>query len=105
LKFLGQVLPDVSANELRTIAEKLRADLPGGVVTLIGVAEGKGSAIVAADAALKDKVDAVALVKAAAVAMGGQGGGGKPDFAQAGGPDGARAKAAVDAVRKLLAAR
>ncbi len=101
LKFLGQVLPDVSANDLRTIAEKLRTQLDAGVVALIGVSEGKGSAIVAAQN-LAGKVDAVALVKAAAAAMGGQGGGGKPDFAQAGGPDGGQAKAAIEAVRNAL---
>jgi len=102
LKFLGQVLPDVSANELRTIAEKLRAQLDGGVVALIGVADGKGSAIVAAQN-LTGRVDAVALVKAAAAAMGGQGGGGRADFAQAGGPDGGKADAAIAAVKKALA--
>lgn len=102
LKFLGQVLPDVGGNDLRTIAEKLRAQLDGGVIALIGVQDGKGSAIVAANSAVKDKVDAVALVKAAAAAMGGQGGGGKPDMAQAGGPDGSKAKAAIDAIRTAL---
>lgn len=102
LKFLGQVLPDVGGNDLRTIAEKLRAQLEGGVIALIGVQDGKGSAIVAANSAVKDKVDAVVLVKAAAAAMGGQGGGGKPDMAQAGGPDGSKAKAAIDAVRSAL---
>ena len=105
LKFLGHVLPDVSANELRTIVEKLRAQLDGGVVALIGVTEGKGSAIVAAHPTLKDRVDAVMLVKTAAEAMGGQGGGGRADFAQAGGPDGTKADAAIAAVRKALSSR
>jgi len=102
LKFLGQILPDVSASELRTIAEKLRDQLKDGVVALISVADGKGSAIVAAHQTVKDRVDAVALVKAAAAAMGGQGGGGRADFAQAGGPDGGKANAAIEAVRALL---
>ena len=105
LKFLGQVLPDVSANELRTIAEKLSAQLSGGVVALIGVADGKGSAIVAAGSTLKGSIDAVALVKTAAATMGGQGGGGRSDFAQAGGPDGARAADAIQAVRAQLQAK
>jgi len=102
LKFLGQILPDVSANELRMIAEKLRDQLKDGVVALISVADGKGSAIVAAHQTVKDRVDAVTLVKAAAAAMGGQGGGGRADFAQAGGPDGGKANAAIEAVRALL---
>ena len=101
-KFLGQILADVGANDLRTIAEKLRTQLDGGVVALIGVEGGKGSAIVAAHQNMKDRVNAVDLVKAAAAAMGGQGGGGRPDFAQAGGPDGDKAIAAIDAVRTAL---
>lgn len=72
------------------------------MVVLISCAEGKGSVVAAVAPALTEKVSAVTLVKAASVAMGGKGGGGRPDMAQAGGPDGAAADAAFAAVRDVL---
>ena len=65
--------------------------------------EGKGSVVVGVTADLTDRFNAVDLVKVASAALGGKGGGGRPDMAQAGGPEGEKATAAVDAVRQALA--
>jgi alanyl-tRNA synthetase len=74
------------------------------VVTLIGVSEdGKASAVVAVTPDLVDRFSAVDLVRVASAALGGKGGGGRPDMAQAGGPDGTKAKAALDAIEAQLA--
>jgi alanyl-tRNA synthetase len=72
------------------------------VVALVSTAEGKASIVVAVSADLAGKVNAVDLVRAAAAAVGGKGGGGRPDLAQAGGPDGGKADEALAAVRGAL---
>jgi alanyl-tRNA synthetase len=71
-------------------------------VALVATAEGKASIVVAVTDDLTSRFSAVDLVKAAAAAIGGQGGGGRADMAQAGGPDGGRAKDALNAVENLL---
>ena len=87
------------------------AILKGGatdVVALVSTAEGKASIVVGIGEAARGKVDAVPLVRAASAAAGGKGGGGRPEMAQAGGPDAALADAALDAVRhpgRLVPAR
>ena len=81
-----------------------KASLGSGVVVLIGVSEdGKASAVVAVTADLVEKKSAVDLVRIASAALGGKGGGGRPDMAQAGGPDGAKAEEAIEAVAAALA--
>ena len=100
--FIGRVLEGVDGRGLRPAIEDLRkAAGEGGVVALVGVVEGKAAVAVASARA---GVSAADLVKAAVTAMGGQGGGGKADFAQGGAPDGSRAQAGIDAVRAALAA-
>ena len=74
------------------------------MVALVSTAEGKASIVVGVSADLTGRFNAVELVRAAAAAVGGKGGGGRPDMAQAGGPDGARAEAALAAVRTAMAA-
>ena len=85
----------------------MRREFAGGLLTrpICGLAsfEGKGSIIVAVGKELAGKVDAPTLVKAGVAALGGQGGGGRPDFAQGGGPDGAALEAALGAVKGVLA--
>ncbi|HTN63479.1 MAG TPA: DHHA1 domain-containing protein, partial [Devosia sp.] len=74
-----------------------------GVVVIIGVTEdGKAGLAVGVTADLVGKVSAVDLVRAGSVALGGQGGGGRPDMAQAGGPDGSKANEALAAIRAAL---
>ena len=97
-------LGDVPARELKNIADALRKQIVSGVVALASTADGKASLIVAVTPDLAGRFDAVALVRAGSAAVGGKGGGGKPDMAQAGGPEGARADDALDAIRAAVAA-
>ena len=104
VKFIGRVLDGVGGKDLRPIADTLRRQIGDGVVALNGVVDGKAAtAVVVAGAAL-DRFNAVELARAAVTAMGGQGAGGKPDFAQGGAPDGARAADGIEAVRRLMLA-
>ncbi len=100
--FIGRVLDGVDGKGLRPVIEDLRRQLGSGVVAVVGVADGKAAIAVAVSPELTGRFSAADLVRAAVPAMGGQGGGGKPDFAQGGAPDGARAQAGVDAVRAAL---
>ena len=75
----------------------------GGVVALIGVTEGKAAITVAVTSDMAGKVNAADLARVAVIAMGGQGAGGKPDFAQGGAPDGSKAEEGLAAVRTALA--
>ncbi|MGQ3293829.1 MAG: DHHA1 domain-containing protein, partial [Shinella sp.] len=78
--------------------------LGSGVVTFVGVsADGKASAVVAVTDDLTGRFSAVDLVRRASEALGGKGGGGRPDMAQAGGPDGTKATDAIEAVAAAIA--
>jgi alanyl-tRNA synthetase len=103
IKFSGRNVGDVSAKDLKSVASAVLQELGGGVAALVATNEGKASIVVGVSPGLSDKFDAVALVRAAANAVGGSGGGGSRNMAQAGGPDGARWQAAIDAVRAELA--
>ncbi len=97
-------LGDVPARDLKGMAEAIANDLGSGVVAVVSTAEGKASVVVRVSPDLTGKLNAVELVRAASVALGGKGGGGRPDLAQAGGPDAGAADAALDAIRAALAA-
>ena len=109
LETLGEVtlaarnLGEIPPRELKGLAETIGKQTAAGVVALVSTAEGKASIVVAVAPALAARFSAVDLVRAAAAAVGGKGGGGRPDLAQAGGPDAAAADAALDAVRAALA--
>ena len=96
---LGAIAP----RELKGLAETIGKQAGSGVVALVSTAESKASIVVGVSPDLLTRFSAVELVRAAAAAVGGKGGGGRPDLAQAGGPDAARADAALDAVRAALA--
>ena len=100
--FIGQVAEGLDPKSLRGEIDALKQRLGSGVAALIAVNDGRGSVAVGVTDDLAGKVDAVALVKAAVAALGGQGGGGRPDMAQGGGPDGAKAEQALAAVRGAL---
>jgi alanyl-tRNA synthetase len=102
--FAGRVLEDVPAKDLKGMADEIKKQLGSGVVALVTVAEGKASLVVAVSDDLTAKINAVELVKAGAAAVGGKGGGGRPDMAQAGGPEGDKAEAALAAIEGQLAA-
>jgi alanyl-tRNA synthetase len=104
IKFAARRVDDVPAKELKGMVDEIKNQLGSGVVALVGVADGKASLVVGVTADLTDRLDAVALVRAGSAAVGGKGGGGRPDMAQAGGPDGERAADAISAIETALAA-
>ncbi|MBI5939722.1 MAG: alanine--tRNA ligase, partial [Caulobacterales bacterium] len=100
VSFIGKVLDGVGGKELRGLAEEFRKQ--AGVVAIVGTADGKAAVAVAVSPDLTGRFNAAELAKAAVIAMGGQGAGGKPDFAQGGAPDDSQAAAGVAAVRAAL---
>ncbi len=102
VKFSGRNMGEVPARDLKGLAEAIGKQMESGVVALVSTAEGKASIVVGVSADLAGRFNAVELVRAAAAAVGGKGGGGRPDMAQAGGPDGAKADEALAAVRAAL---
>jgi alanyl-tRNA synthetase len=103
VKFIGRVFEGVDGKGLRPIMDDLRKQVGSGVVAVVGVSEeGKAAVAVAVSPDLTGRFSASDLIKLAVPAMGGQGGGGKPDFAQGGAPDGSQAQAGVDAVKAAL---
>jgi len=102
VKFIGRVLDGVGGKDLRPIAESFRKQLPDGVIVLNGVLDGKVASTVVVTGTAQQKFSAVDLARAAVAAMGGQGAGGKPDFAQGGAPDGSKAAAGVAAVKAAM---
>ncbi|WP_165185775.1 alanine--tRNA ligase [Caulobacter soli] len=101
---IARVLDGVGGKELRGVAEEFKKQLAnGGVVALVGVTDGKAAVTVAVTADLVDKFSAADLAKAAVLAMGGQGAGGKADFAQGGAPDATKAQEGLDAIKAALA--
>ncbi|EMD82618.1 alanine--tRNA ligase [Pacificimonas flava] len=101
-KFLGQVADGLEAKALRGAVDELTQSLGSGIAMLVAVNDGRASVAVGVSKDQQDRFDAVALVKIAVAALGGQGGGGRPSIAQGGGPDGDKAQAAVAAVRDAL---
>ncbi|MGP1396890.1 MAG: alanine--tRNA ligase [Inquilinaceae bacterium] len=102
LPFAGRVVDGVTARDLKPMADELKGRIGSGVVALVGVADGKGSLVVGVTDDLIGRVSAIDLVRAGATALGGKGGGGRPDMAQAGGPDAAGAEHALTAVEQAL---
>jgi len=103
VKLIGRVLNGVPGKDLKGMADEFKKKLGSGVVALIGVEDGKASAVVGVTDDLAKTHSAVELVKAGVAALGGKGGGGRPDMAQGGGPDAARAPDALKAIEAALA--
>jgi alanyl-tRNA synthetase len=104
VKFQGRVLQGLAPQDLKPLALDGLKALGSGVVAYVSVSvDGKAAVVTGVTSDLTSRFNAVELVKVAAAAVGGKGGGGKPDMAQAGGPDGAKADDAVAAVRAALA--
>jgi alanyl-tRNA synthetase len=101
-KFLGQIVEGFDPKGLRAAVDDMKKRLGSGIGALVAVNDGRGSVAVGVTDDLTGQVNAVDLVKAAVAILGGQGGGGRPDMAQGGGPDGAKAKEALDAVKDAL---
>ena len=98
IAFDGRLVEDVPGRELRSLADDLKRRIGSGVVAIVSRAEGKAAIVVGVTADLTDRFDAVELVRLGAEVLGGKGGGGRADMAQAGGPEADRAEAALAAV-------
>jgi alanyl-tRNA synthetase len=103
VKFAGQVLEGMNPKELRGLLDETKQRMGSGVAAIVAVNDGRAAFAVAVTDDLTGRFDAVALVQAGVAALGGNGGGGRPDMAQGGGPDGGKAEAALAAVREALA--
>jgi alanyl-tRNA synthetase len=104
IRLAARNLGEIPARDLKSLADAIGKQLGSGVVALVSTAEGKASIVIGVSPDLVARFSAVDLVRAASAAVGGKGGGGRPDLAQAGGPDADRAEDALAAVRGLLAA-
>lgn len=104
IKFLGREVRGIEMKDLKSLADEGKKQLGSGVVAIVGVTDdGKAGVVVGVTADLTGRFNAVELVKRSSEALGGKGGGGRPDMAQAGGPDGSKAAAALTAVSAALA--
>ncbi len=103
VRYSPQVLIGVPPRELKSMADELKKQLGSGVVALVATTDGKASVVVGVTADLTDRLNAIDLVRAGSAALGGSGGGGRADMAQAGGPEAANAQAALDAIEHELA--
>jgi len=101
--FIAQIVDGLDPKELRGTVDGLKKQVGSGVAMLVAVNDGRASVAVGVTDDAMARHSAVDLVKAAVAALGGQGGGGRPDMAQGGGPDGGAADAAVAAVKAALA--
>jgi alanyl-tRNA synthetase len=105
IKLMARSVSGIEMKDLKSLADEGKKRLGSGVVAIVGVSEdGKAGIVVGVTDDLTAKIDAVTLVRAGAEKLGGKGGGGRRDMAQAGGPNGAQADAALAAVEAALAA-
>ncbi len=102
VKFSGQVIQGLDARELRGLLDEAKKRMGSGIAAICAVNDGKAAFAAAVTDDLTGRFSAVDLVRAGVEALGGKGGGGRPDMAQGGGPDGDKADAAIAAVRALL---
>ena len=102
IKFTPKLLEGVPAKELRSLADDLKKQIGTGVVAVVSNSEGKASLVVGVTDDLTERISAVDLVRVGSKAVGGKGGGGRPDMAQAGGPEGPRGAAALKAIEVAL---
>ena len=100
--FYVQTFDDLPSKDLRSLVDEHKNRLGSAVILLISGAGGKAAISVGVTSDLVDKVNAVDLVKIAAIELGGKGGGGRPDMAQAGGNDMSNAKKAISLIEKYL---
>jgi len=105
INFISRVLSDIPAKDLKPMADAFKAQVKSGVIALVAGFEGKVSIVVAVTDDLTKKFSAVDLVKAGAEAVGGKGGGGRPDMAQAGGTNVSAMPKAITAIEQALAGK
>lgn len=105
VKLLARAVEGIDLKDLRSLADEGKKQVGSGIVAIVGKTDdGKAGIVVGVTADLTKRFNAVELVRAGAEALGGKGGGGRPDMAQAGGPDGSKADAALKAIETALSA-
>jgi alanyl-tRNA synthetase len=105
VKLMARAVEGIEMKDLKSLADDGKKQIGSGVVAIVGVTgDGKAGVVVGVTPDLTERFNAVNLVRVASEALGGKGGGGRPDMAQAGGPDGAKANAALDAIAAAMAA-
>jgi alanyl-tRNA synthetase len=103
VKLIARTVQGIDLKDLRSLADEGKKQVGSGVVAIVGVTdEGKAGVVVGVTPDLTSRFSAVDLVRKGAEVLGGKGGGGRPDMAQAGGPEGAKAAAALDAIAAAL---
>lgn len=102
VKYAPRLLDGMPAKELKSMADEIKKQIGSGVTAIVSVDDGKASIVVGVTEDVMDRISAVDLVRVGSAALGGKGGGGRPDMAQAGGPDGAAAQAALDAIAAAI---
>jgi len=102
IKFLGQTFDGLDPKELRGLANDAKQQLGSGIAAFVTVNDGRASVLVTVTDDLTARFSAVDLVRTGVETLGGQGGGGKPEMAQGGGPDGSKAGEAIAAIKALL---
>jgi alanyl-tRNA synthetase len=106
VNYFSRVVSGVEMKDLKSLADEAKQRVGSGVVAIVGVSEdGRAGVVVAVTPDLTQKFNAVDFVRLASEKLGGKGGGGRPDMAQAGGPDGAAAEGALAAISELLEQR
>ena len=102
IKYAPRRLEGMPAKELKSMADEIKKQIGSGVTAIVSVEDGKASIVVGVTADVMEQISAVDLVRVGSAALGGKGGGGRPDMAQAGGPDGSAAQAALDAIAAAI---
>ena len=103
IKLMARVLKGISPNDMKGLVDEGKTRLGSGIVALVGLNdEGRAGLVIGVTNDLVSRFNAVDLVRAGAAVLGGKGGGGRPDMAQAGGPDGDKADEALAAVKAAL---
>ena len=102
IKFVSKLVPNIQAKELKAIVDEVFNSLESGIVALATDKDDKASIVVGVTPDLTDKYSAVDMVRAASVVVGGKGGGGRPDMAQAGGPDVSKIEEAFETIKSMI---
>ena len=105
IRFAPRQLADVPPRELKPMADEIKKRIGSGVAALVSVTDGRASLVVGVTDDVAETISAVDLVRAGSAVLGGKGGGGRPDMAQSGGPDGSAAAAALEAIAEAIAER
>ena len=102
INLVARAVEGVAPKDLRGLVDQAKREVGSGVVAIVGVNDGKAGLVVGVTDDLTGRISAVDLARLGSEALGGKGGGGRPDLAQAGGPDAARAEAALEAIASRL---